>query len=48
MQTGKDRFNAPLDPVKEEAAGPTPCSYQAPSAFDHGEKKLIDMSCFMS
>lgn len=47
MQTGKDRFNAPLDAVKEEPAGPTPCSYELPSAFDPREK-LIDMSCFMS
>jgi len=49
MQTNKDRFNDPMDKVREgEEEGPTPHSYQIPSIFDNTEKKLIDMSCFMS
>lgn len=50
VQNGKDRFNEPegVDAKAVVAVGPTPYTYSVPSGFDKIEKKLIDMSCFMS
>lgn len=48
MQQNRDRFDEPLDRIKEKESGPTPNSYKITSNFDNTEKKLIEMSAFMS